>query len=239
MLVLDTLSNFDGLERLIVIAVGLDAKLDEDVLETRSRLYRALTRAHMLALVVNENVRGGWLEWLNRVKLDRQAAFDLHAERARQNADAAQSVVRKRLQEIQQALQVVLGKAKEDGREVTSEESREIQRRIESTVKAEETQLGRERGDSLSGQLAERAAEQCETFWQQKDALEKAAVEQKVELSAEQTLTLQKRMDAQQRSAREGTAVLVAAAQAVVDEWVREQKELLERRQACLRRWRR
>ena len=44
------LARFDGLERLIVIAVGLDAPLDEkaeDMLETRSRLYRALTRAHM------------------------------------------------------------------------------------------------------------------------------------------------------------------------------------------------
>ena len=61
-LVIDTIGNFDGLERLIVIAVGLDAPLDQesdDVLETRSRLYRALTRAHMLAMVVNEAVRGG------------------------------------------------------------------------------------------------------------------------------------------------------------------------------------
>ena len=67
---LDTLNNFDGLERLIVIAVGLDAPLDqeaEDVLETRSRLYRALTRARMLAMIVNEAVRGGWLEWLNLI----------------------------------------------------------------------------------------------------------------------------------------------------------------------------
>ena len=41
--------NFDGLERLIVVAVGLDAVIDDitdgdNTLETRSRLYRALTR---------------------------------------------------------------------------------------------------------------------------------------------------------------------------------------------------
>ena len=45
-LVLDTIERFDGLERLIVIAVALDAPLDqrtEYMLETRWRLYRGLT----------------------------------------------------------------------------------------------------------------------------------------------------------------------------------------------------
>ena len=54
--VLDTVEQFDGLERLIVIAIGLDAPIVEGsdtTLEARSRLYRALTRAHMMALVVN------------------------------------------------------------------------------------------------------------------------------------------------------------------------------------------
>ena len=72
-LVLDTVEQFDGLERLIVIAIGLDAPIikgSDTTLETRSRLYRALTRAHMMALVVNEKLRGGWLEFLGRVKFD-------------------------------------------------------------------------------------------------------------------------------------------------------------------------
>ena len=48
-LVFDEMRNFDGLERLIVVAVGLDAVIDaaadgDETLETRSRLYRALTR---------------------------------------------------------------------------------------------------------------------------------------------------------------------------------------------------
>ena len=51
-LVFDTMAQMDGLERLIVIAVGLDAAINDDggddVLETRSRLYRAVTRAHMM-----------------------------------------------------------------------------------------------------------------------------------------------------------------------------------------------
>jgi hypothetical protein len=52
-----------------VICVGLDAPVDaSDALgASRSQLYRAITRAHMLVLVVNELVRGGWLEFFPRV----------------------------------------------------------------------------------------------------------------------------------------------------------------------------
>ena len=72
-LVLDSIAAMDGLERLIAIAVGLDAVIKEgsgsSTLETRSRLYRALTRAHMMAVVVNEFLPGGWLEFLGHVSL--------------------------------------------------------------------------------------------------------------------------------------------------------------------------
>jgi hypothetical protein len=120
-LVFDTLESFDGLERLIVIPVGLDAPLDdkaEDVLETRSRLYRALTRAHMMALVVNEAVKGGWLEWLKVVRLQKDALFDRAAEMARQQANAAERVVSMRVNEIQAALQTAV--AKQLARQVSS-----------------------------------------------------------------------------------------------------------------------
>ena len=48
-IVVDDIAAFDGLERLMVIAAGLDAPIDErgaasEALETRSRLYRGLTR---------------------------------------------------------------------------------------------------------------------------------------------------------------------------------------------------
>jgi hypothetical protein len=58
-LVLDTVDNFNGLERLIVIAVELDAPIDKEGARTRSRFYRALTRAQILAMAVNETIRGG------------------------------------------------------------------------------------------------------------------------------------------------------------------------------------
>ena len=90
-LVLDTVEQFDGLERLIVIAIGLDAPIVEGsdtTLETRSRLYRALTRAHMMALVVNEKLRDGWLEFLGHVKFDGldASAYDADAQ-ASKNPD--------------------------------------------------------------------------------------------------------------------------------------------------------
>jgi hypothetical protein len=93
-LVLDTVEQFDGLERLIVIAIGLDAPIVEGsdtTLETRSRLYRALTRAHMMALVVNEKLRGGWLEFLGNVKFDGldAGAYDAEAQESKPSNAAA------------------------------------------------------------------------------------------------------------------------------------------------------
>jgi hypothetical protein len=80
-LVVDTVSAFDGLERLIVIAVALDAVIgDENTGRARSHLYRGITRAHMLVLVVNEFLPGGWLEWLTRLELE-EKKFDAEEER--------------------------------------------------------------------------------------------------------------------------------------------------------------
>ena len=97
-LVLDSIAAFDGLERLIVIAVCLDAVIEEGLgsstLETRSRLYRALTRAHMMAVVVNEFLPGGWLEFLGHVSLkDGSAAFNRKDEMEnKMKADAVDGV---------------------------------------------------------------------------------------------------------------------------------------------------
>jgi hypothetical protein len=82
-IVLDAIEQFDGLERLIIVAVGLDTPITTDATEapvseassgamadeeptrsaadqqTRSMLYRAVTRAHMQVIVVNELLSGG------------------------------------------------------------------------------------------------------------------------------------------------------------------------------------
>ena len=103
--------SFDGLERLIVFAVGLDVAIAQGSssadLETRSQLYRALTRSHMLAVVINEVLQGGWLEFLGTVKLEEGASFDREAERKRMNNDAVEALVAERLKLIDAALKEV------------------------------------------------------------------------------------------------------------------------------------
>ena len=75
--VLDNVDNFDGLEELIVIAVGLDAVIgDGTERHTQSQIYRAVTRAHMMVVVVNECIRGGWLEHLSCLEFDAEMEFD-------------------------------------------------------------------------------------------------------------------------------------------------------------------
>ena len=84
----------DGLERLVVICVGLDQVIDRGagVLQTRSRLYRAMTRAQLAVAVVNEALPGGWLEFLGRVELD-GGGYNDAAERGNRAETAADDVV--------------------------------------------------------------------------------------------------------------------------------------------------
>ena len=99
-LTLDTVDRFDGLERLIALAIGLDVVCNgataDAMLTTRSALYRALTRAHMMACVVNERTRGGWLEFLGLLTLDEGLTLDAGAPvgDARAALTAATSVQR-------------------------------------------------------------------------------------------------------------------------------------------------
>jgi pentatricopeptide repeat protein len=96
-LVLDTVDNFNGLERLIVIAVGLDedrnTPLQQGLVagttgdgnrhacpQTRSMIYRAITRAQMAVIVVNEVLVGGWLEFLTCIIVEDE--FDVNKARA-------------------------------------------------------------------------------------------------------------------------------------------------------------
>ena len=57
-IVIDVMTEMDGLEYLICICVGLDVDMSAEdggnMLETRSMLYRAITRAVMMAMAVNE-----------------------------------------------------------------------------------------------------------------------------------------------------------------------------------------
>eukprot|EP01047_Picozoa_sp_COSAG01_P026786 COSAG01_NODE_1738_length_9362_cov_3.455468_4_plen_762_part_00 len=91
-LLLDEIEQLDGLERLIVIAVGLDSPIDDtnvDVLEARSMLYRAMTRAQMLVHVVNAMIPSGWFAFLTTVQLAEDQAYDdqqTHREAEKEHA---------------------------------------------------------------------------------------------------------------------------------------------------------
>ena len=87
-LVIDAIDNLDGLERLVVICCGLDSVKDA----TRSSLYRAVTRAHLMVVVVNEFLRGGWLEFLGSVRL-KDERFDARDALERCRLSAADDAV--------------------------------------------------------------------------------------------------------------------------------------------------
>jgi hypothetical protein len=66
----DTVDNFHGLERLIAIALCLDkVGSPEAIMQSRARLYCAVTRAQFFVVVVNEFLRGGCTEFLGHVEL--------------------------------------------------------------------------------------------------------------------------------------------------------------------------
>ena len=64
------MANFNGLERLIAIGLGLDkVGSPEAIMQSRARLYCAVTRAQFIVVVVNEFLRGGCTEFLGHVEL--------------------------------------------------------------------------------------------------------------------------------------------------------------------------
>ena len=75
MIVMDDVEQMDGMEWLIAICVDLDTRADASsasgmvFAEARSKLYRGVTRAHMMVLAVNEFIRNGWLAYLAAVRL--------------------------------------------------------------------------------------------------------------------------------------------------------------------------
>jgi len=84
-IVVDTLESFDGMERLFVLAVGLDSV---QTVAGCCGIYRAITRAHMFVCVVQEHLKGGWLEFTANMQRDQAVAFDEAHEReqvAREN----------------------------------------------------------------------------------------------------------------------------------------------------------
>eukprot|EP00041_Stephanoeca_diplocostata_P036500 m.1336050 g.1336050 ORF g.1336050 m.1336050 type:complete len:1309 (-) comp24879_c1_seq55:998-4924(-) len=73
-IVVDAIDAFDGMEKLIVFAVDLDDVSSLTSYASSARIYRAITRAHMFVVVIQEHVKSGWLEYLGAVKWTEDAS---------------------------------------------------------------------------------------------------------------------------------------------------------------------
>ncbi|CAK8996693.1 unnamed protein product [Durusdinium trenchii] len=107
-LVLDTVEEARGQEMMVVICVGLDQKIADtdarktDTLLTRARIYQGITRAQLMAIVVDKLIQGGFLQFLttlkfNNKKFDQSFAFSegtsKAASRIKKKAEALPSEV--------------------------------------------------------------------------------------------------------------------------------------------------
>ena len=109
-LVVDCVDAVDGLERLFVFVVALDSQIDQasvidgalaECARVRSMVYRAMTRAMMMEAVINEAIRGGFLEFLHHVKTcAADDDFDAAKERSRLNRNAVSELTQKVLAEF-------------------------------------------------------------------------------------------------------------------------------------------
>ena len=103
-LVVDEIDNSKGLESLIVICVGLDARIvgtQAETAATRARLYRGITRAQVQCIVVNEYLQGGWLEFLGLLQFEEET-FVESVGMNEVSAEAAATVVTTRPEETEQ-----------------------------------------------------------------------------------------------------------------------------------------
>eukprot|EP00434_Breviolum_minutum_P017022 symbB.v1.2.015019.t1/scaffold1113.1/size137147/3 len=97
MLVVDEIDNSKGLESVIVICVGLDARIvgtQAETAATRARLYRGITRAQVQCIVVNDYLQGGWLEFLGLLRFEEET-FVESVGMNEVSAEAAATVVTK------------------------------------------------------------------------------------------------------------------------------------------------
>ncbi|KAJ8610680.1 hypothetical protein CTAYLR_005662 [Chrysophaeum taylorii] len=97
-IVADVVDALDGLEWPFAVLVGLDGTGPE----ARSMLYRGLTRAQLAAVVVNEFVSDGWLEFLSTVRFEGEFDADREARRAAPLA-ADEAVTSRRRMELADA----------------------------------------------------------------------------------------------------------------------------------------
>ena len=102
-IVLDTADVIDGLEQLVVICIGLDARIGQTSgdLQVRAQLYKGITRAQLLAIVVNSHIKNGFLEFLCNVRYSggQLSAKETHCESPKAAADACETAKQGQVQQ--------------------------------------------------------------------------------------------------------------------------------------------
>ncbi len=101
-IILDTVEHAKGLEQLFVICIDLDSKITDSEADvaTRATIYQGLTRAQLRAIVVNQFVKGGWLEFLGLIKsVDR---FDERTALKETRATAASEITSKKQEQVEE-----------------------------------------------------------------------------------------------------------------------------------------
>ena len=93
-LVLDALDNCRGLESMIVVCVGLDQRISgTDTSSARARIYVAITRANLMAIVVDRFLPGGWLEFLSTLQLKKDQKFEESSALLEMSPKAATEII--------------------------------------------------------------------------------------------------------------------------------------------------
>jgi len=100
--IFESVPGFDGLESLFVIAVGLDRPIEggQATLETRSLFFRAITRAQLMFMIVNEAIPGGFLQFLGHIHFENKE-FSQQKELERSDSKAAEDIVNKAAKELE------------------------------------------------------------------------------------------------------------------------------------------
>ncbi|CAJ1407420.1 unnamed protein product [Effrenium voratum] len=91
-IVLDTVHNAKGLERMIVICIGLDEAITGSAgdAKVRAGLYQGISRAQLMAIVVNRFLPEGWLAFLRLLRYQDMRKFEAAALREMDKGSAAQ-----------------------------------------------------------------------------------------------------------------------------------------------------
>ena len=148
-IILDTVEHAKGLEQLFVICVDLDSKISDSEFDvaTRARIYQGLTRAQLHAVVVNQVVKDGWLEFLGLIE-SQMVKFDERTALEETRATAASEITSKvRLKERQEQ----------------QEEQREEQEHKEKQQK--EQQDSKQNADATKMKATKEVAKMVSSVW--------------------------------------------------------------------------